>query len=196
MVIGNLITGGHLPKHPLVVDQGCGRLRHLKILLAHFDDIVLVDTRHQLNREQTIFGEKATLRSYVQNLETAGKSIKIYEAEEFADCRIEADLVSNVALMDVVTRRVRASVVKDAHANVREGGFYALVVPRNDSSILRRCNESNRFQDGHEFAHHGVSTFFRNFRDHTPLIRLLTRNGFSLQYDLSRYRQACLVARK
>ncbi len=182
--------------HLRVVDQGCGRLRHLRILLSYFDDILLVDTQHQFNRNQAIFGQHTTLKAYAKGLDMAGKTISLCPAEEFGTLHARADLIFSVAVMDVVLAATRALIVRDAYANLRVGGFYVVIVPRNDSSILRRCNEGNRCQDGHRFAHHNVETFYRNFRDHTPIRRHLGREGFALERDLSRYRQVCLIMRR
>jgi len=84
-------------------------------------------------------------------------------------------------------------MAKAAYRNLRDNGLYVVILPRNDSSIIRRCTESNRYQDGHVFSHHGVATFYVNFDDQSVLIRLLQRLGFRLLHDLSNYRQVCLI---
>ena len=185
------------PERVTVADQGCGRLRHLPVLQEHFNTIYLVDTEFQLGRRQTLFGqERSTIREYVDTLSSPDGSLSVLSDTEFACSALGLDLVFNTCVFDVETPAQRSAMALAAHRNLRDQGIYVLIVPRNDHSILRRCHDDNRYLDGHIFHHHGVSTFYKNFRNTGPLLQLLTDRGFSVKSDLSVHRQICLLLRK
>lgn len=179
-----------------VADQGCGKLRHLGILLQNFDKICLVDTSFQLGRTQNLFGERNTIGTHVARLDIRGKQVTTLSDLQFDSSNLLLDIVFNICVFDVEVPKVRMAMLSAAHRNLRNGGLFVLIIPRNDQSILKRCSQNNRYLDGHIFHHHGLSTFYRNF-DKTKmktLIDRLARQGFVLHSDLSRYRQVCLIA--
>ena len=177
-----------------VADQGCGKLRHLKLLLSHFRNVVLVDTEYQLARQVSIAGLVRTIPEYVRHMPAAQRRrIRLLSAMDFDAGGHDLDAVFSICTFDVVPRATRIELVRSAHRNLKLGGLFVLVVPRNDSTILRRCRDHNRHQDGHVFRHHGVSTFYANFRDHAPLTRMVERGGFRMLHDMSRYRHVCLL---
>src|SRR5947199_4917253 len=57
---------GRLGHPDLIVDSGCGQLRHLDTLLSNFSKLCLVDTEFQLDRRHLLRGEKQTIRHFVQ----------------------------------------------------------------------------------------------------------------------------------
>jgi len=178
-------------------DQGCGKLRHLRLLLKRFRRIVLIDTLDQLNRDQRIGGTPRTsIREYVDKLELDDKRIAIVSSEDFEQSRLGIDVIFNVCVLDVEVPGVRKRILRAAYRNLKIGGLLVLIVPRNDQTITVRCARANRFLDGHFFHHHGAFTFYRNFRNTTTLVRLLKRAGFAVLDDLSVYRQVCLICRK
>lgn len=115
---------------------------------------------------------------------------------QFSLSNLNLDLVSCVAVMDVVLPHARKSILESAYRNLRVGGILVLVAPRNDSTILRRCTEKNAYSDGYVFPNHGAHTFFHNFRDQTKLIGLCERTGFRVSNDMSVYRHVCLLLQK
>jgi len=167
------------------------------MFLLHYDHVVLIDTEEQLRRLQVLGGLRTTVRKFVKQLRLPrGKRVLVVGAPQFARLRLGLDVVFNVATMDVVLPEARKSMIRDAHRNLRKGGRYALVVPRNDTSILRRCSATNRYQDGHAFSHHGVHTFYRNFTSQHELIDCAVAAGFELEADLSRHKQIGLLFRR
>lgn len=122
--------------------------------------------------------------------------MQVMSAEAFSKRRLKVDVIVSVATYDVVPSRVRVGMAQAAFRNLRVGGAYVVIIPRNDTSILRRCSNRNRYLDGHVFAHHGTNTFFRNFSDKKPAVRMLNRLGFRLHRDLSIYRQVALILQK
>jgi hypothetical protein len=180
-----------------VADQGCGKLRHLDLLAASYSDIVLVDTPEQLRSLHRFAGTTSTIDDYIQQY-SRSKSTKIalLGSDRFSRSRLGLDIIFSIATYDVVPGRVRSAMAQAAYRNLQRGGSYVVVVPRNDSSILTRCSETNRYMDGHIFFHHGVYTYFRNYDDDAPIMRTLQATGFRRNRELSNYRQLCLILRK
>lgn len=179
-----------------VADQGCGKLRHLKVLAESFQRIHLVDQQVQLTRKQTLFGKSnTTIIDYVKKKFKNGH-VSIVPSTKFAKTKLNLDVILNACTFDVVTPNSRKEMTIAAYRNLRKGGVFILIVPRNDQNILKRCNHENKYLDGHVFSHHGIHTFFRNFRDHSSLIKNAKKAGFELLQDLSIYRHVCLIFKK
>jgi SAM-dependent methyltransferase len=181
-----------------VADHGCGRLRHLETLRSRFDRLVLIDQETQLSKTQMLFGKSTSIRSLAEELNRRdGKSrTTVVSADEFEGTRLDLDLIVCVAVLDVVPPRTRESVLKSTFRNLKTGGLYVLVIPRNDQSITRRGTDDNRYADGHVFYHRGVTTFYKNFRSHEYLATKLRRMGYGLLEDMSIYRHVCLILEK
>ncbi len=178
-----------------VADQGCGKLRHLRILRRHFPTIYLVDTNFQLDRRQRLFGfDNITIREYVARLDPRGRNLKALSNLEFESTKLELDVVINACVLDVELPRARQAMFRAAHSNLKRSGLFVVIVPRNDRSILVRCLPSNKYLDGYVFKHHGTATFYRNFHDARELTNGLAQHGFDLVADLSAYRQICLIS--
>lgn len=185
------------PRQRTCANQGCGKLRHYRLLSKRFSKLLLVDTNEQLNITQRIWEiNRTSIREYVKRLDSAANRVAVMSSEDFAQAKCEIDVIFNVCVVDVVVPRIRKCILAAAYRNLKIGGFFVLIVPRNDQTITVRCERTNRFLDGHFFHHHGVSTFYRDFRNTTDLMRLVKRAGFAVREDLSVYRQACLICRK
>jgi hypothetical protein len=122
----------------------------------------------------------------------------IRPAQTFVDEYWNADFAICVAVMDVVLPADRISITAAAFQNLRDGGYFSVIVPRNDSSIIKRCNDGNRFMDGHVFKNRGHQqrTFYTNYRNQQELIQMGERAGFELIRDQSIYRQVSLIFQK
>ena len=193
--IGHLNEQGASTKR--IADQGCGRLRHLATLLGPCQKLLLVDTEIQLFRSQAIAGVQTTIREYIARfVPPDGKTVRVMSCAEFADGALRLDAIFSVATMDVVLPETRKLMVRHASQNLARGGHYVVVIPRNDSSILRRCTPKAAFSDGYVFDHHGVRTFYRNFVSLDDLLQVARRSGLSLEADLSRHKQVGLVFRR
>lgn len=180
-----------------VVDLGCGQLRHLEMLLETFQRIMLVDTPRQLSRRLRFNEKTCTIKEYVSSLPVKlRRRIDIVDSDCFAASRFNADVVLTVNTMDVVPTKVRDNMCAAAIKNLRRRGLFGVIVPRNDTTITSRCSDENRFLDGHVFEHHGVMTFFRNFRDHQPLVSRIERLGTQVISDTSVYRHVCVLFQK
>lgn len=176
-----------------VADQGCGALRHLKLILESYDHIYLIDTREQFNRKHIIDGVKTTIPDYVSNLELPNKEICLMTNTEFSRTSLDLDAIFNICALDVILPRTRIEMLRAAKRNLKEGSNFILIIPRNDTTILCRCKEDNKYSDGHYFKHHGIYTFYSNFRNYESLLETVSGFGFNLIKDLSVYRQICLI---
>jgi len=190
--------GAHnLRKKPKIVDLGCGKLRHLKILTAFTNNIILVDTNHQINRVQKFEGTLSTMKDYVKKTYTTQR-IRILGIDEFEDRNENADIIYSVAVMDAVLKKSRVQIVNSACSNLRHMGFFVVIVPRNDSSILEHCKIENKFEDGYFIRNRGQKkyTFYANFRDHLPLLHIIQSKCFKLIHDNSTFRHICWIFQK
>jgi len=178
-----------------VADYGCGKLRHLCIFRNYFDSIYLVDTKFQLSRTLKLFGEKTTITKYIATLETSN-NIRILNGSEFESSKLGLNAIFSIAVLDVVLPGTRTTMIETVHKNLKPGGFFVIIMPRNDSSILKRCLQNNKYYDGYFFNHHGITTFFKNFRKAEHLVNKITRSGFVLVKNLSIYRHVCLLFKK
>jgi SAM-dependent methyltransferase len=178
-------------------DHGCGHLRHYETLARIASELFLVDTEEQLTRVHVDGDASFTVRDFVSShSKPRGPAVVATNAETFASTRLGLDLVVSVAVLDVVPPMDREKIIRAISRNLRKGGLFLLIVPRNDHSILVRCTDENKYYDGHVFQHHGIETFYCNHRSEAPLMRLCERYRLSAVLDLSRYRQLCIWFRR
>lgn len=176
-----------------VADLGCGKLRHLRLLAPLSSHLFLVDTEYQLTTTHRDGNRLYTIRDLAAKRSDAVPAVAALNDTQFAVTKLSLDVVFCVAVFDVVTLDTRKALTAAAYRNLRRGGLFVLIVPRNDSTILVRCATGNAYADGHAFQHHGAYTFFKNFRDTYALARLCEAGGFTMVEDLSVYRQVCLL---
>jgi hypothetical protein len=182
---------------PRIADQGCGKLRHLTILCRYFDTIYLIDKEFQLNLSQRLFDLDGTsIKEYISSLKMSGKKFNVLSSLDFDSSKLNLDIVFNICVFDVEVPKIRKAMIAAAYKNLKEGGLYVVIIPRNDQSILVRCTTKNRYLDGHVFQHRGVVTFYKNYRNTRSLIYAFAKESFVLEADLSVYRQVCLILRK
>jgi hypothetical protein len=185
-----------LKKLGKVGDLGCGKLRHYNVLAPCSDELYLIDTEDQLSATHFDAGEEYSVRKVAECARNHGKKVHVLSSSEFASSKLGLDLVVCIAVLDVVLPAVRQEVVRSAVNNLGQRGHFIVIAPRNDSTILKRCGPDNAFHDGHKFPHHGVHTFYHNFRDQGPIVESCKRAGASLLKDLSIYRQVCLIFKR
>jgi len=105
-------------------------------------------------------------------------------------------LIFNICVFDVEVPEVRKSMIESSFNNLRKKGLFVLIVPRNISSILKRCTTKNKYLDGYYFKHHGIMTFYKNFDYVEPLIKILKEIGFIISADLTERQYICLILEK
>ncbi len=86
--------------------------------------------------------------------------------------------------------------MKSSFNNLRDEGLFILIIPRNISSILKRCTSKNKYLDGYYFKHHGIMTFYKNFDYIEPLFKILNEIGFTISADLTERQYICLFLKK
>jgi SAM-dependent methyltransferase len=176
-----------------VADLGCGKLRHYDLLLPCSSELYLVDTEIQLSASHVDAGQEYCVRDVAETAREQGKTVHTLTPAQFAASNLSLDLIVCVAALDVVVPRTRTEMTRAAARNLGASGLLILIAPRNDSTILRRCGPENAYCDGHIFLHHGIHTFYHNFRDHSPIVKICKNVGLVTRKDLSSYRQVCLV---
>jgi len=181
-----------------IADQGCGRLRHLKIFRQYFKHIALIDTELQLSRIRDSHRSLGSTSRRVSRKTCDG--ICLFNSESFAQSRLHLDAIFCACVFDVVPPTIRSRIIAAAARNLKKNGFYCVVIPRNDQSITVRCSSRNRYKDGHVFPRGRTFTFYANFANGSPslgkLRRQLTEAGFRKAADLSVRRQVCLILQK
>jgi predicted TPR repeat methyltransferase len=171
---------------PLVVEQGCGLLRNVEVLLTISNRLVLVDTEHQLTKTHSFYGEDLAIPEFVKNTWT-DHDIRILTSKKFGQRSLDADVIFSVNVFDVVPPQTREELLAAARRNLSESGILAMVVPRNDTWQLRRCTEDQRYADGYAMPNRGRFTFYHNWTN-AQMKDLLAEWGFEIMEDFSRYR--------
>jgi len=176
---------------PLVVDCGCGQLRHAEMLLSLSSRLVLVDTPYQLDSAHDFLGQKRTIRLFVKHT-WPRERISIMSTDEFYGSALNADVVFSINVLDVVPARTRSAMLRACLRNLRRGGIFVAIVPRNDAWTQRICTPQASYHDGYIFQHPRGHTYYRNWSGDS-LAQFIKRRGFRVVKDLSIYRQACLL---
>src|SRR6185312_17254146 len=176
-----------------IADQGCGMLRNTRLLAAISRELFLVDTDAQLNSVHTDGELRFTIADAASEMSSSRLQVHAVTAAAFSKSRLRLDAIFCVAVMDVVPKKVRRSIIQSAASNLGSGSYFVLIVPRNDSSILKRCNANNRYQDGFIFQRPGRTTFYRNFLTSKALLTECSTVGLSVIRDISNYRQVGIL---
>jgi hypothetical protein len=191
-----LLDGDETKTYSKVADVGCGKLRHYDLLSKVSSHLYLIDTEFQLSRLISENGSTYTIKEFIDKEKNRGKRVTLVNSEEFSRKKLRLNLAVSVAVADVVPKETHLSISNSIFKNLRKDGKLLVIVPRNDKSILERCFTLNRYKDGYVFRHHGVTTFFRNFKSTKPLVAECKSVGFKLWMDHSRYNQVCLIFSK
>jgi len=176
-----------------VADIGCGKLRHYKVLAKRAKALFLVDTEKQIAALHKDGKAQYTIPKIAEQARRRGRQVFAVTVQEFSVLPTTIDLVCCVAVFDVVTRQSRQAITVLAAKKLDANGHLVIIIPRNDSTITRRCGATNQYKDGHVFSHHGLQTFFCNFERYGSVIKDCANAGFALVRDLSSYRQVCLI---
>lgn len=176
-----------------VADLGCGKLRHYGMLSTVSDTLFLIDTERQITSTHTDKGKIYTVENVAKEARQKGKKVYSLSYEKFIESNCLLDVIFCIAVFDVVPRNIRRILINAAASKLLSGGHFVIIIPRNDSSILKRCSKENKYLDGHVFCHHGIYTYFHNFRNYESILKGCNRVCLRLVADLSNYRQVCLI---
>lgn len=126
------------------LDFGCGKLRYAVHLRRCAESLVVVDSEHQLSREQVIDGELCTIYSFVKknwpNV-TPLNSVAFSTANK----RFDFILCANV-LSAIPSRRVRTDVLNQIRCALSAKGS-VLFVTQYSNSYFREIGASGRARD-------------------------------------------------
>lgn len=187
---------GHNPPFTSVADVGCGKLRHFKIFSSLTNRLYLVDTEQQITRKHIDSGKEYTVTDFARKKSNSNKIFIPLSSESFAKKNLQLGLIFCIAVFDVVPRQARQDIIAASAKNLKQGGHFVVIVPRNDSTITGRFNEDNKYLDGHVFKRQGIHTFFCNHKSHMTLLNDCEKHRLKLTADISKYRQICLVFSK
>jgi len=179
-----------------IADLGCGKLRHYNYFIKRCHKLYLVDTKEQLHKRHVEYGTEYTVHDIVKQETRKGRFVSAVPFIDFMKLKLGLNAIFCVAVFDVVTRDIRRMIVKAASKNLNNEGLFVVIAPRNDYSILKRCTPEKAYRDGYVFAHHGINTFFHNFKRYGTIINDCRRHNLSLVSDISKYRQVSLIFRK
>jgi hypothetical protein len=191
-----LETIGHRPPFSRAADVGCGKLRHLNILAPLCKRLILVDTNAQISMVHSDHGQAYTIPEFARKRSTNERKISVLLADSFAQETLALEIIFCIAVLDVVPRQVRQNIIAASSSNLRKGGHFVVIAPRNDQSITSRFTDTNKYLDGHLFVRQGITTFFCNFKSYESIINDCKRAKFSLAADVSKHRQVCLLFSK
>lgn len=180
-----------------VADQGAGRLRHLRLMAASFRSLYIVDTPVQVNRRQRLLGvHRRNYHDLAEEWSTQARKVTVTTSDEFLSSSLGLDFVLSACVYNGMPLVVRSELAAAASANLRVGGWYIVIASRNDRSVMRRCTDSNRHEDGYVFTRNGSTTFYVNFSDERQVADEIQRHGFSLESNRSRYDYVWLTFRR
>lgn len=170
-----------LPDDLICLDYGCGRLRYTKHLASQTASATAVDSRAQLSRVMTIYGERCTILEFVAR---HGTRINILPAEDF-DLKSQFDFAICInVLSSIPSIRWRRQVLRSIHSALVPGGG-ALFANQHRNSYFRGYPGrlgAKRHLDGWLIPHdHGL--WFYGLIPADPLCEMLTGIGFSTIYS-------------
>jgi hypothetical protein len=186
---------GIIPKGKIkLVDQGCGQLRHTSILKNFADPLIAVDTNRQIETEHDFYGKKYKIGEFVKK-KWPTDNIEVLTATQFASQKKNAALIISVNVIDVLPKGERKKLFSAAYDNLRNDGYYLVIIPRNDTWTLRICTPRNKFEDGYIFMHSKGYTFYKNW-EVEDIAKELRYEGFGVVKDISQYKYICLLLQK
>ncbi len=108
-----------------ILDYGCGRLRYSKLLSNRCNKITLVDSIDQINRLQTIYDEKTTVKDYVKS---HMKDAVLLSIEEYEQCDDKFDIIfcSNV-LSAIPSKKVRKHILHNLKKSLSSNGKLIII---------------------------------------------------------------------
>jgi SAM-dependent methyltransferase len=170
---------GTLQRDSVGLDLGCGKFRYTVHLAKRLRHVTAVDSSEQVDRTQTLFGDRLSLRQYAaQNF----SNVSVYSIENHGWRRRQysAILCSNV-LSAIPCKRTRQELVRNAYEQLRPGGEFLLTTQYRNSHFTgwETSSKAKRYLDGFLVEHsRGVS--FYGIIDSAALVRLCKKIGFTI----------------
>ena len=161
------------------LDIGCGKLRYTVPLSKRLTGVTAIDSKEQVDRIQTVYGERTSIREYASR-SLPNVHVCAVEEESWKKKRYGVILCSNV-LSAIPSRNVRRQVVDSAFSRLNNGGTFLLTTQFKNTHFRNWANDSDavRYCDGY-LVTRGRATSFYALLDSSMLVRLCERAGFRI----------------
>lgn len=130
------------------LDLGCGKLRYTVPLAQRIRSVTAVDSKVQIDRLQTLFGSRSTIRKYASEHLC---NVRVHAVEQKAWQRRAYDIVlcTNV-LSAIPSTQVRDELVSCAHQRLRRRGLFLLTTQFQNSHFRYWADDprASRYCDG------------------------------------------------
>jgi hypothetical protein len=170
---------GGLDEQHSGLDLGCGKLRYTVPLSRRVRSVTAVDSRTQVDREQTLFGTKTSIRRYAgKNLDNV--RVCALEESHWRKRHYQVVLCSNV-LSAIPSKKARQELLASAYARLARGGTFLVTTQYRNSHFTTWINDprATRYCDG--FLVEGArGTSFYAILDAEALVKLCRGAGFSI----------------
>lgn len=161
------------------VDYGAGKLRFLDDILARTDTLTIVDSTLQLERIQTIFSQKISIREFC----AAYNSLSAVDTKTFSKyaCRFDRAYLFNV-LQIVPIPSIRRQILLRLNRSLNLGGELICCVQYRNSDFTRMScmQNSHPYRDGFIIEHSRGTSFYGMIKP-DALISLIENAGFKIQ---------------
>ena len=136
-----------LPHVSSSFDYGCGKLRYYDAILEATDTLTIVDSEIQISRQQTVKGEKTSVRSFV------GRSnrISVCNDSEFSASRELFDrgfCINVLSVIPIVARRRQVLDAIRAHLKVSGVCLFVVQYRNSDFQRMRLMPNAKPWRDG------------------------------------------------
>lgn len=161
------------------LDLGCGKLRYTVPLSKRVRSVVAVDSQIQVDRVQTLFGTKSSVRRYATE---KLPNVRVYSLTERAWRRRRYDFVlcSNV-ISAIPSRKVRAELVATAHERLRHRGVFLLTTQFRNSYFTNWASDPRAIRHCDGFLVRGAKgASFYALLDSDALVKICCEAGFSI----------------
>lgn len=122
---------GELPQMNTILDYGCGKCRYSILLSEKCISLYLTDSEVQINRLQTIYGKKTTVKEYVENELPNSKVIELENIENI-NTLFDFVLCTNV-LSAIPFYEERLKVLSNIYELLKENGKALISVQYKNS---------------------------------------------------------------
>ena len=161
------------------LDLGCGKLRYTVPLSRRLRSVVAVDSKIQVDRVQTLFGTKSSVRRYAtENL----PNVRVYSLNEggWRGRRYDVVLCSNV-ISAIPSRKARSELIATAHERLRHQGLFLLTTQFRNTYFNNWASDPRAIRHCDGFLVKGAKgASFYALLDSDALVRICCKAGFSI----------------
>lgn len=161
------------------LDLGCGKLRYTVPLSRRISSVVAVDSQIQVDRVQTLFGAKSSVRRYAtENL----PNVRVHSLNERCWRRSSYDVVlcSNV-VSAIPSRKARYQLIACARESLNRRGVVMLTTQFRNSYFKKWASNPRAIRHCDGFlVRGGRGTSFYAMLDSDALVKICLRAGLSI----------------